>query len=162
DPVVQSKAINTVANTDVELIKKGGQMRDVLVKALNTDAGKIKTMLGNATEEQGKKLQSMLGELSKQVSAAKNRGGALTPNEQDVSTMVANIRAAVVPIPVIEANWKTFLSDLLKCELWPLRELFGSELTSILNEAQISTAGWPQFHVLLRPLTFSGAANEVA
>jgi len=83
-------------------------------------------------------------------------------NDEDLSTAVENIKQVVVPSPVDNTNWKDFLADMLKLEIWPLRELFGQELTTVLGSGQISTAGWPPFRVLLRPLTYSGAATEVA
>ncbi len=79
-----------------------------------------------------------------------------------ISKIIADLRAALVPTPVVEAKWKEFIADFLKLEAWPMRELFGDELSSVLNAEQISTAGWPSFRVLLKPLTYGGAASELA
>lgn len=84
DPQEQGQSISFMANTDAEAVAKGGQMRDVVAKALNTHADKIKTLFANATVEQGKQLKAMMKELSKQAEAAINRGGAATPGEKDL------------------------------------------------------------------------------
>ncbi len=107
-------------------------------------------------------LQKKYNLTSPQVIAMGDDVMAAIENDENVSEMVASVRASVVPSPVSEAQWKDFLSDMLQLEIWPLRELFGLELTSLLNDQQIATATWPQFRVLFRPLTYSGAASEVA
>jgi hypothetical protein len=75
---------------------------------------------------------------------------------------LSDIKTALVPTVVPEEKWKDFLSDVLKLEIWPLRELFGEELTKILQENQIRTVGWPSSRVMLKPLTYGGAASEIA
>lgn len=74
---------------------------------------------------------------------------------------MVNLRSALVPAPVTEDRWGAFLSELLRFEVWPLRELFGEELTGVLTGG-ISTSGWPASRVILKPLTYGGAASEVA
>lgn len=75
---------------------------------------------------------------------------------------IANIKTAFVPAVISVEKWKQFISDLLKFEAWPLRDVFGDELNRIMSDESVSTAGWSAFRVLVRPLTYSGAANEVA
>lgn len=75
---------------------------------------------------------------------------------------VADVQAALVPAAITPEKWPDFLADALKLEIWPLRELFGEELTSVLQANAIRTAGWPPSRVLLKPLTYGGAASEVA
>ncbi len=75
---------------------------------------------------------------------------------------VEDIKTSLVPAILPEDKWKLFLSDLIKLEAWPLRDVFGEELTRLMSDQGMSTAGWPVFRVLVRPLTYSGAATEVA
>ncbi len=81
---------------------------------------------------------------------------------QDLASTIDTIKQVVVPAALPEEKWKTFLADMVKLELWPIRELFGSELTDVLNQHQIGTGGWPTERVLLKPLSYSGAATETA
>ncbi len=83
-------------------------------------------------------------------------------NDFNLSETLNRIKAALVPGVVPEGNWPTLVADLLKIQAWPLRELFGDELTTVLNENKINPSAWPQFRVILKPLTYSGAASEVA
>jgi hypothetical protein len=47
---------------------------------------------------------------------------------------VASIKSKLVPRRITEDKWKTFLSDLLKKQVWPLRDLYGAELTDVLSK----------------------------
>lgn len=82
--------------------------------------------------------------------------------ETDLLQAIASLKALVVPTPVPEAKWKDLLADILKAEIWRIRDLFGAELTQILTDNQIGTGGWPTARVILKPVTYSGAATEVA
>ncbi len=82
DPDIQSASISMVANTNADLLKNGGQMRDVVVDALNRNADKVRKLFSNATKEQGKKMQSMMKELSKQAEAVVDRGGPTNTGEE--------------------------------------------------------------------------------
>ncbi|MBI5654454.1 hypothetical protein HZC53_02255 [Candidatus Uhrbacteria bacterium] len=82
--------------------------------------------------------------------------------DSELKEAVEAIKTALVPKPLDENRWKELLIDLLKVEVWPLRDLLGSELTQILEEYRISTAGWPQTKIYLKPMTYSAAAGEVA
>lgn len=75
---------------------------------------------------------------------------------------VADLKQALVPSAVAESAWPAFVTDLLKAHAWPLRELYGDELTALLRESGIGTGGWPAFRVIMKPLTYSGAASEIA
>lgn len=75
---------------------------------------------------------------------------------------ISTIKQAFVPAVVTAEKWKQFISDLLKYEAWPLRDVFGDELNRVMSDEGVSTASWSPFRVLVRPLTYSGAANEVA
>lgn len=79
-----------------------------------------------------------------------------------LSQALTDVRATVVPSPIHEEQWNAFLADLVKLELWPLRELFGDELTTILNQNSLNAVGWPPLRVRLKPLTYGGAASDVA
>lgn len=83
-------------------------------------------------------------------------------NDSTLPESVADLKAAFVPKAMPDIKWTDFLTRFLKSYAWPLRELFGDELTQILAENQIKTAGWPSYRVILKPLTYSGAASEVA
>lgn len=82
-------------------------------------------------------------------------------NDKTLPGGIAEMRALLVPTPVAEPNWKLFVEDFLKEELWPIRELFGDELSRLMGEMNIVAAGWPQGRVLLKPLSYSGAASEL-
>ncbi|MFH1621329.1 MAG: hypothetical protein ABIB04_04575 [Patescibacteria group bacterium] len=83
-------------------------------------------------------------------------------NDINLPEALKRIKESLVPATVPEGNWLVLVSDLLKNYAWPLRELFGEELTGVLNEYKINSSIWPQFRVMLKPLTYSGAASEVA
>ncbi|MDQ7814568.1 MAG: hypothetical protein RDU25_02070 [Patescibacteria group bacterium] len=82
--------------------------------------------------------------------------------DSELPQAVDEIKAKLVPISIPEDKWQEFMIELLKLETWPLRELFGRELTSILDQKRITTAGWPSTKVYLKPMTYSGAATEIA
>lgn len=75
---------------------------------------------------------------------------------------VADLKQALVPSSIPEEKWTAFLADFLKAHAWPLRELYGDELTGVLRASGIGTAGWPASRVIMKPLTYSGAASEIA
>jgi len=125
-------------------------------------AGLRKFVLSQEFEDADATLQKTYALTDDQKNKMGDEVMAAIYNEEDLAKAVANVRASVVPTPVPETKWKDFLSDFLRLEAWPLRELFGPEIRSILLEQQIATSSWPQFHILLRPLTYSGAATEVA
>lgn len=83
-------------------------------------------------------------------------------NDTTLPQMLADLKAALVPANVPEVKWKEFEGDFLKTHAWPLRELFGDELTQVMSADGISTSSWPLFRVLMKPLSFSGAASEAA
>jgi hypothetical protein len=83
-------------------------------------------------------------------------------NDTSLGQALADIKQALVPTPVPDDRWKDLVADILKLELWPIRELFGEEMTTIISQGEINTAGWPSTGVLLNPLTYSGAATEIA
>ena len=80
----------------------------------------------------------------------------------ELPQMLADLKTLLVPTAVPEEKWPDFVNDVLKLEIWPLRELFGEELTKSLQEYQIRTIGWPTMRVMLKPLTYGGAASEIA
>lgn len=51
--------------------------------------------------------------------------------------------------------------DLLKNIFWPLRDLFGEELTGFLREQEIVTADWSRRKILFKPVSYTGAASEL-
>ncbi len=83
-------------------------------------------------------------------------------NDLSLAEGVAAIRQILVPAALTEEMWKPFLIELVRLEFWPIRDLFGEELSFWLAEQQIGTGGWPMQRVLLKPLTYSSAATELA
>lgn len=83
-------------------------------------------------------------------------------NDVSLADGIASIRAIVVPAVLSDESFKPFLADLVRMEFWPIRDLFGEELSFWLAEQQIGTGGWPMQRVLLKPLTYSSAATELA
>lgn len=84
DLVVRNNSINAVANTDLDLIKKDGEMRNTFVQAMNQEAGKIKGMVAKAGDEQAKKLGAIFKELNSQAEKALNRGGEFSAAEKEL------------------------------------------------------------------------------
>ncbi|MFA5185135.1 MAG: hypothetical protein WC551_01480 [Patescibacteria group bacterium] len=82
--------------------------------------------------------------------------------DKELGEAVVAIKQELVPKTLTEEKWKEFLADILKVEAWPLRDLFGSELTRVMEENGLSTAGWPPSKIYLRPMTYSAAASDVA
>ncbi len=82
--------------------------------------------------------------------------------DQELGDMVKRLKAALVPAKLDEAKWRQLLTDVIQKEFWPIRDLFGDELTRVLDENQVSTAGWPDAKVYLKPMTYSAAAGEIA
>lgn len=83
-------------------------------------------------------------------------------NDIDLTQAVADLKTLLVPAAVSENKWNDLVSDFIKLEVWPLRELFGDELTQVIQTEKIRTAGWPPSRVILKPLTYGGAASEIA
>jgi len=83
-------------------------------------------------------------------------------NDISLKEAVEKIKASVVPRPIEEAKWKDFIAHVIRLELWPIRELFGEELSFWMADLQIGSGGWPTARVLLKPLTYSGAVTELA
>lgn len=83
-------------------------------------------------------------------------------NDASLAEGIASIRAVLVPAVLTDEAFKPFLVDLVRMEFWPIRDLFGEELSFWLAEQQIGTGGWPMQRVLLKPLTYSSAATELA
>ncbi|MFZ2804053.1 MAG: hypothetical protein WA001_02410 [Patescibacteria group bacterium] len=83
-------------------------------------------------------------------------------NDSSLPEAITAIKTALVPSAIPETNWPTFLSDILKNDIWPLRDLYGDELTQVMAANKIQSSGWPGFRVILKPLTYSGAASEIA
>lgn len=125
-------------------------------------AGLRTFLLSPEFEEADKILQKSHGLSDDQTSAMGDKIMDAVFNTVSLPQAVVDLKIALVPSPIPEDKWKNFLSDFLKLELWPIRELFGDEMTSVLAENQIGTGGWPPFKVPLKPLTYSGAATEVA
>ncbi len=82
--------------------------------------------------------------------------------EISLQNAIAQIKATLIPAILTEEKWIIFLSELIRLQIWPVREVFGVELTQVLTSESIRTAGWPLERILLRPLTYSGAATEIA
>lgn len=83
-------------------------------------------------------------------------------NDLSLAEGIEEIKKAVSPEPIAEERWKAFVTDLVRLEFWPIRDLFGEELSFWLAEQQIGTGGWPTSRVLLKPLTYSAAATELS
>jgi hypothetical protein len=82
--------------------------------------------------------------------------------DQDLSTAVANIRAGLASANLDGRKWQEFVSELVKRDLWAIRDLFGDELIRVLSDNQVGTAGWPDSKVYLKPMTYSAAAGEIS
>lgn len=67
----------------------------------------------------------------------------------------------IISLNIEKENQKKIITLLLQKVYWPLRDLFGLELTQYLQELNVSTVGWPPEQVLFQPLSYSGAASEV-
>ncbi|MCC7357605.1 hypothetical protein IT408_03825 [Candidatus Uhrbacteria bacterium] len=83
-------------------------------------------------------------------------------NDISLKNGIDEIKKIVYPDIVTELTWKDFISDVIRLEFWPIRDLFANELSFWLSEQQIGTGGWSMERVLLKPLTYSSAATELA
>jgi len=83
-------------------------------------------------------------------------------NEISLSDAVSRLKQVLVPKKIANETWPAFLAAFIRVTAWPLRELFGEELTKVIQEEKISMQGWPGFRVFMNPLTYSGAATEIA
>ena len=107
-------------------------------------------------------LQKTYGLTEEQKSLIGDRFLDAVFNDKTLSQALADMKAAIVPKTVPDDKWKDLATEILKAHAWPLRDLFSDELTQAVSELKTSTAGWPTFHVILKPLTYSGAASEIA
>lgn len=80
----------------------------------------------------------------------------------ELGQAVTEIKASLVPKKLDENKWGEFLAELLQREVWTIRDLFGDELTRVLSDNQVGTAGWPDSKVYLKPMTYSAAAGEIS
>ncbi|MDF1497709.1 MAG: hypothetical protein P1P90_06710 [Patescibacteria group bacterium] len=74
-----------------------------------------------------------------------------------LNILFKNLIAANVP----QESQKVIIKTLLEKVFWPLRDLFGIELTSYLDELSVRYASWPQERVLFKPVSYSGAVSEI-
>ena len=74
-----------------------------------------------------------------------------------LNVLFKNLINANVP----QQSQKVIIKTILEKVFWPLRDLFGSELTNYLDELAIRYASWPQVRVLFKPVSYSGAASEI-
>lgn len=81
---------------------------------------------------------------------------------RSLSQALADVKSVFMPAGIADAVWNDIVLEILKLEIWPLRELFGEELAAVMQEHHLSGAGWPEFRVIVKPLTYSGAASEIA
>ncbi len=56
---------------------------------------------------------------------------------------------------------KVIIRTLLEKVFWPIRDIFGVELSAYLSELGIDSVTWAQDRVLFKPISYSGAASEV-
>ena len=61
--------------------------------------------------------------------------------EISLQNAMSQIKATLIPAILTEEKWITFLSDLIRLQIWPVREVFGVELTQVLTSESIRTAG---------------------
>lgn len=83
-------------------------------------------------------------------------------NDLSLLEAVEKLKFDLVPVSMHEEGWSGFLAGILQVAVWPLRELYGDELTSVLDRYKISTTGWPETHILLKPLSYSGVVSEIS
>ncbi len=74
-----------------------------------------------------------------------------------LNVLFKNLINANVP----QESQKVIIKTILEKVFWPLRDLFGSELTNYLDELAIRYTSWSQERVLFKPVSYSGAASEV-
>lgn len=82
--------------------------------------------------------------------------------DTSLTEALAAIKGSLAPKSLDDKRWTEFLADYIRHEIWPIRDLFGDELTGIMAQNQVSTAGWPDAKVYILPMTYSAAATEIA
>ena len=83
-------------------------------------------------------------------------------NEQTLSEAVKQMKSQLVPQSLSAEQWPLFIQEVTRAELWPLRELFGDELKEMMEAEKIPSVGWSTARIILKPLTYGGAASEIA
>jgi len=68
----------------------------------------------------------------------------------------------LITAKVTQESQKVVIKTVLEKVFWPLRDLFGSELTQYLDELGIKYSAWRQDRVLFKPVSYSGAVSEIA
>jgi hypothetical protein len=51
--------------------------------------------------------------------------------------------------------------DLIQHVYWPIRDLFGKEVTDFVLQEKIDISSWPQWRVLFKPISYAGAVSEL-
>jgi hypothetical protein len=74
-----------------------------------------------------------------------------------LNVLYKNLIAAGAPKDAQKAVIKTVLEKVF----WPLRDLFGAELSNYLDELGIKYFAWPKERVLFKPVSYSGAVSEI-
>ena len=82
--------------------------------------------------------------------------------EVSVPVLMDQLKTKLVPTPIAEDVWPKFVGDFLREECWMLRDMYGPELAVLIEKYHLDTKAWPEEKIVLRPLTYSGAASEVA
>lgn len=82
-------------------------------------------------------------------------------NYQTVEQAVQQIKKRLDELKVEPKLQVKIFRTLFKKIYWPVRDLFGDELTVFLKKINVDTSGWPLDHVLFRPVSYSGVASEV-
>jgi len=77
--------------------------------------------------------------------------------ENSLQTIYKNLLNAQIQ----KEDIKIIIRVLLEKVFWPIRDIFGAELTDYLNELGIDPTIWAQDRVLFKPISYSGASSEI-
>ncbi len=77
--------------------------------------------------------------------------------ENSLQTIYKNLLNAQIK----KEDIKVIIRTLLEKVFWPIRDIFGVELSAYLSELGIDSVTWAQDRVLFKPISYSGAASEV-
>lgn len=69
-------------------------------------------------------------------------------------------RFIVSSIPDVEKQ-KQAIAQVIEHVFWPIRDLFGNEIMDFVRQEEIDISNWPQWRVLYKPISYTGAVSEL-
>jgi hypothetical protein len=74
---------------------------------------------------------------------------------------ITKVEGFLLKMGLDQTKQEAVILRVMQMVYWPLREMFGKELTDFLNEHKIVTGSWSQRRILYKPISFNGAVSEL-